>query len=101
MTRFSMLATKCLAIETSDLNSSPRSILWAACSTISLAWYSSMAESAIIHWIPCFSASSEPWENRFSERSTIMSSAVSACEIQRMQWARRAGPNRYWPSRWP
>ena len=30
-----------------------------------------------------------------------MSSAVSAWAIQRMQWARRAGPSRYWPSRWP
>ena len=30
-----------------------------------------------------------------------MSRAVSAWAIQRMQWARRAGPRRYWPRRWP
>ena len=30
-----------------------------------------------------------------------MSSAVSAWPIQRMQCASRAGPSRYWPSRWP
>ena len=47
------------------------------------------------------SASSEPWEKRFSERSIIMLSAFSAWPIQRMQWASRAGPRRYWPSRWP
>ena len=73
MTRFSMLATKCLAIDTSPLKStrssagtsSPwrwaASILDAACSTISLDWYSSIVESAISHWMPCFSASNEPW----------------------------------------
>ena len=106
MTRPSMLATKCFAIDTSALKSSPvpawaRSILYAAWSTISFAWYSSMVLSAIIHWMPCFSASSEPWANRLSDRSTIMSSAVCAWAIQRMQCARRAGPSRYWPSRCP
>ena len=30
-----------------------------------------------------------------------MSSAISAWAIQRMQCASRAGPRRYWPSRWP
>src|SRR6266545_693478 len=44
---------------------------------MSLAWYSSMVESAIIHWMPCFSASSEPCAKRLSERSTIMSSALA------------------------
>ena len=101
MMRFSALATKCLVIDTSDLKSSLRSILYAACSTISFAWYSSIVDSAIIHWMPCFSARSDPWENRLSDRSTIMSSAISACAIQRMQWASRAGPRRYWPRRWP
>ena len=90
-----MLATKCLAIDTSALKSSLRSILYAACRTISFDWYSSIAESAINHWMPCFSASSEPWANRLSDRSTIMSSAVSAWAIHRMQWANRAGPSRY------
>ncbi len=69
MIRLSALATKCLAIDTSDLKligSSPGSVFWAAsildaaCNTISFDWYSSMVESAIIHWMPCFSASSEP-----------------------------------------
>ncbi len=31
--------------------------------------------------------------------STIMSSAISAWAIHRMQWANRAGPSRYCPSR--
>ena len=101
MMRFSAFATKCFAIDTSLVKFSPRSILYAACSTISLHWYSSIVESAIIHWMPCFSASSEPCAKRFSARSTVMSSAISACPIQRMQCASRAGPSRYWPSRWP
>jgi len=78
MMRLRLLATKCLAIETSLLKSWPASIFEAACRTISLLWYSSIVESAIIHCTPCFSARSEPWLNRSSERSTIMSSAVSA-----------------------
>ena len=60
-----------------------------------------MAESAISHWMPCFSARIDPCEYRFSARSTIMSSATSAWPIQRMQCASRAGPNRACPSRWP
>ena len=36
---------------------------------MSLAWYSSIVESAIIHWMPCFSASSEPWAKRLRDRS--------------------------------
>ena len=47
------------------MKSAPVSIRYAACSTISFAWYSSIAESAIIHWMPCFSASSEPCAKRF------------------------------------
>ncbi|GIU87174.1 MAG: hypothetical protein KatS3mg009_1689 [Acidimicrobiia bacterium] len=51
MIRLSEFATKCFAIDTSLLKSSLRSILYAACSTMSLHWYSSIADSAIIHWI--------------------------------------------------
>ncbi len=61
MIRHRLLATKCLAIDTSEMKSILFSILYAACSTISLHWYISIAESAIIHWMPCFSASSDPW----------------------------------------
>src|SRR5215475_4571041 len=56
----SMFATWCLAKLTSCRNGWSCSILYAACSTISLAAYSSIAESAIIHWIACFSASGAP-----------------------------------------
>ena len=38
MTRPSMFATKCFAIDTSDLKSRPPSIRYAAWSTINLAW---------------------------------------------------------------
>ncbi|CAB5069212.1 unannotated protein [freshwater metagenome] len=62
ITRLSMLATKCLAIETSLLKSRPWSMRNAACSTISFPWYSSIEESAISHWMPCFSARIEPCE---------------------------------------
>ena len=61
MIRHRLLATKCLAIETTAVNSMPCSIWYAAWSTINLHWYSSTAESAISHWMPCFSASTEPW----------------------------------------
>ena len=63
-------------------------------STISFDEYSSRALSAIIHCIPCFSESREPWEYRFCARSTSISSACSICPIHRMQWASRAGPSR-------
>ena len=95
MIRHKLLATKCFAIDTTAVNSIPCSSWYAACSTINLHWYSSTAESAMSHWMPCFSASSEPCEYRSSERATIMSRAISAWPIQRMQCASRAGPSRY------
>lgn len=99
MMRHRLLATKCFAIDTTAVKSMPCSIWYAACSTINLHWYNSIEESAINHWMPCFSASREPCEYRSSDRSTIMSRAISAWPIHRMQCARRAGPRRYWPSR--
>ena len=99
MIRHRLLATKCLAIDTSAVNSIPCSIWYAACSTISLHWYSSTAESAMSHWIALLLGEQRTVRVPLERRATIMSRAISAWPIQRMQCASRAGPSRYWPSR--
>ena len=82
MIRHRLLATKCFAIETTAVKSMPCSIWYAAWRTISLHWYSSIAESAINHWIPCFSASVDP------SVSSILDVAVDLRVGARTYWAK-------------
>ena len=61
-----------------------RSMCQAACMQSSLVASISILVSAIMSWIICLSARSEPWADRDSARSHIMSKARRAWPIQRM-----------------